>query len=268
MPNHRQSARAGTVRDRKLNRSRFQWRRFGRPGRGLQRQRQFLDSGGALSRNLHVMPEMRHRFEHDDPAFRHLDRNAHLFARSEHARIEREVGDQCLEIMIRQVDGGAPEYLPVVVPERQRLRIVRRNFSHARADGEHDFDHFVERELERSAAQRAFVRFLVNVLQRHGDVEHAPAGRAHHIPRQFENAELGRIQEGGDGALLVQALRGCECEDIDAGKIAVGAGFDEPLDGRRGFGIGRLAKCREKGLAIAHGPNLRECSAASQRQRG
>ena len=60
------------------------------------------------------------------------------------------------------------------------------------------------------------------------------------------------MQEGGDGALLVQALRGCECEDIDAGKIAVGAGFDEPLNGARRISIRRCAECGEKGLGIAH----------------
>ena len=63
----------------------------------------------------------------------------------------------------------------------------------------------------------------MHVIQRRGDIEHAAAGRAQHVPRQLEEAELGGVQERGDGALLVEPVRGGKGEHIDAGKLAVGS---------------------------------------------
>jgi hypothetical protein len=47
----------------------------------------------------------------------------------------------------------------------------------------------------------------MHVLQRRRDIEHAAACEAVHVPGQFENAELFGVQEGGDGALLVEPVR-------------------------------------------------------------
>jgi hypothetical protein len=82
----------------------------------------------------------------------------------------------------------------------------------------------------------------MNILQCRGDVEHASACGAKHVPRQLENAELSRMQESTDGALFVESVRGREGQHIDADKLAVRPGRDEALDGCRGPIIGRLAQ--------------------------
>ena len=51
------------------------------------------------------------------------------------------------------------------------------------------------------------------------------------------------MQEGGDGALLVERILGCEGERIDADELTVGRLGDEPLDGVDGF---RSADCRSR----------------------
>ena len=76
------------------------------------------------------------------------------------------------------------------------MRVVRRDPAHARADGEGDFDHLVERRLVAGGAQRAVIFVLVHGLERRVGVEHAAAARAEHVPRHFEQAEPGRMQEG------------------------------------------------------------------------
>lgn len=101
--------------------------------------------------------------------------------------------------------------------------IMGGDLAHTRTDGEDDFDHLIERDLEGFAAQRAFIRFSVNVFQRCRDVEHATAGRTEYVPRQIENAELGCMQEGRDSVLLVEAASGREGKHVDADKLAVGA---------------------------------------------
>ena len=60
------------------------------------------------------------------------------------------------------------------------------------------------------------------------------------------------MQERGDRGLLVEAVRGGKRQHIDADKVAVGAGLNEPLDGRRRIGIGHIALRRKQGLALAH----------------
>ena len=60
-------------------------------------------------------------------------------------------------------------------------------------------------------------------------------------------------------ALLVEAVRGGKRQHIDADKVAVGAGLNEPLDGRRRIGIGHIAQRRKQGLALAHGRPFMSC---------
>ena len=73
------------------------------------------------------------------------------------------------------------------------------------------------------------------------------------------------MQERRDGALLVEPMRGGKRQHVDADQLAVGAGFDQPLDGRRRIGIGHIAQRREQGFGTAHAPKLtaktvtREC---------
>ena len=66
------------------------------------------------------------------------------------------------------------------------------------------------------------------------------------------------MQERRDGGLLVEAVRGGKRQHIDADKVAVGAGLDEPRDGRRRIGIGHIAQRRKQGLALAHRRSLRQ----------
>lgn len=64
------------------------------------------------------------------------------------------------------------------------------------------------------------------------------------------------MQKRGDGALLIETVRCREGEHIDAHKIAIGAGLDEPLDGVRRLGIGGLTQRCEQGFGVAHGRNM------------
>ena len=85
------------------------------------------------------------------------------------------------------------------------MRIVRRDPPHARAHGEGDLDHLVERRLVGLRAQRAVVGLLVHRLELLAGVEHAAAARAQHVPVQLEQAEPRGVQEGADDLFFVRA---------------------------------------------------------------
>jgi hypothetical protein len=68
-----------------------------------------------------------------------------LLARRKFARVEREFGAQLVDVAVGQVDRRTPVDLPVIIPERQAIRIVRGDFAHARAYGEDHLHQLVER---------------------------------------------------------------------------------------------------------------------------
>jgi hypothetical protein len=81
----------------------------------------------------------------------------------------------------------------------------------------------------------------VNGFQCHGDIEHASTRGTKDVPCELENPELRRMQESPNGAFLIEAAACREVQHIDAGKLAVGAGFHELLDRLRNVRVGLFA---------------------------
>ena len=130
-----------------------------------------------------------------------------LFAGGQFDRIDGDLSIISSKPRFRKIDAGAPEHLAVVFPDRQRMRIVRRDPAHARVDGEGDLDHLVEGRLVAGRAEGAVVVPLLHRLERRAGVEHAAAARAQHVPRQLEDAQARGVQERRDRLLLVEPVR-------------------------------------------------------------
>src|SRR4029077_5745811 len=94
-------------------------------------------------------------------------------------------------------------------------------------------------------------------LQRGVDVEHAATARAQHVPRQLEQADAGRVQEGGNRLLFVEAAGVAEIEDVDAAELVVWRVVDQPLDGGDAVRVRCLAQNCEQCLRFTHDPRLR-----------
>ena len=60
------------------------------------------------------------------------------------------------------------------------------------------------------------------------------------------------MQEGGDGALLIDPGLAREVEHIDAAEFAIGRVAHQLLDRRGSVGIGRLPQQREQIASFAH----------------
>ena len=87
-----------------------------------------------LALHIEKVRRMRHRLEHDDELRGQLQRHQRFFAGCEFDGIERDLLDHLVQAVgLGQIDAGAPEYLPEILHERQRVRIVRRDAAH-RAD--------------------------------------------------------------------------------------------------------------------------------------
>ena len=153
---------------------------------------------------------------------------------------------RCLEI-VRQVDARAPEMLAGIFDVGQRIRIVPRDPAHARAYGEHDLDHLVQRRLVAASTQRAVVFIVVDRLQRRAGFQHAAAAGAQHVPGHVEDAEPRRMQERGDGVLLVEVIGFGEVEHIEPAQGAVAALRDQPFDRLRRLRGRRSAAGRRTG---------------------
>jgi hypothetical protein len=115
--------------------------------------------------------------------------------------------------------------------------VVRRDPAHPPADRERHFDDLVEGRAISGRAPGAGIFVLVDALQGRRGIEHTPAARAQHVPRQFEDPEPGGVQKSGDHALLVEAGPGGEIEHVDAAKRPVRRVLNELLDGVGGVGI-------------------------------
>ena len=93
---------------------------------------------------------------------------------------------------------------------------------------------------------------MIDGLERRADIEHAAAAGTQHVPRQFEQAEPGGVQERGQRALFVEAVLGGEIEHIDAAEVAIGRFTNRLLDGGNAIGIGRLPQHAEKSFRFTH----------------
>ena len=168
-------------------------------------------------------------------------------------RIERDLLHHVLEAFLGQVDAGAPEDLPEILPHGQRMRIVRGDAAHARIDREGDLDHLVERRLIAGGAERAVVGLLAHGLERVHGVEHAAAAGAQHVPGQFEQAEPRGMQEAADRLFLVEPALGGEVQHVDAAQLPVGAVGDQRFDRGDDLRVGRIAQGAEQGRRVVHG---------------
>src|SRR5579883_3169421 len=79
------------------------------------------------------------------------------------------------EIVAVEIDAGTPEHLPVIVPDGQRIGIVRGDAANPGAHGEGDLDLLVHRGLVAAGAQAAMIVLRLERFQRVMRAEHAAA---------------------------------------------------------------------------------------------
>jgi hypothetical protein len=152
----------------------------------------------------------------------------------------------------RQVDARAPEDLAVVFHFGQRIGTVGSDAAYARAYGEGNLHHLVEDRLVSRSAQPARIFLAIEGLEGRAGIEHAAAAGTEHVPRQLEQAEPRRVQEGGDHPLFIEAILGGEGERVDAAEVAIGRLAHRALDRGNTLGVGRLPQHAEKGFGFAH----------------
>ena len=120
-------------------------------------QRQVLALAGWLALDLDELRGVRHRLKDDHEFRRQLQRQDRLVPRRQLDGIETEPLAGRVELLVGQIDVGAPEDLAMIFPDRQFLGSVGRNLAHARAYGEGHLDEIVERGFARDGAERAIV---------------------------------------------------------------------------------------------------------------
>ena len=250
-PQRRQNPALGTVLQRQPQRPGSQFDGAGLRCDLIEYHRQCLPVACRLALDLDDLPAVRHRLKHNDEARGQLHRQHRLFAGRHFDRLDRKRGEGRFQIL-RQVGAGAPENLAEIFGLGQRIRIVAGDAAQPRAHGEGDFDHFVERGLVVGGAQRAGIFVVVDGLERRAGVEHAAAGGAKHVPRQFEQAEPRGVQECGDRAFFVEAVLAGEVEHIDAAQFAIRRVADGALNRGDAIGIGRLPQHIEESFAVVH----------------
>jgi hypothetical protein len=101
-------------------------------------------------------------------------------------------------------------------------------------------------------------------LQRRIGIEHAAAPWTEHVPRHFEETELGSMQERADRLLFVEAVTPRKIKDIEAAEIAVRARKD--ADGAAASGC-RLAQEIEQAFLRSHGNSTPKPSIKPTRRR-
>jgi hypothetical protein len=183
-----------------------------------------------------------HRLEDDKELGGQRQRQVRLLARRQLDRIESHLLDCLLEACFGQIYARTPEDLAVIFPIRQRMWIMRRDPPYARADRECHVDHLVKRWFVARGAEGTIIFLGVHALQRGIGVEYAAATRAQHVPRQFEQADAGGMQEGGDGLLLVEPVAAREGQNVDAAEVVIRRIGDQPLDDGNAARIRRLAQ--------------------------
>ena len=181
-----------------------------------------------------------------------VQRHLRLLAGRKLDRVDGELAPACSsKAGLGQIEAGAPEDLPEVFPHRQRLRIVRRDPPHARAHGEGDLDHLVQRRLVGARAERAVVGFLVHRLELLAGVEHPAAARAQHVPVQLEQADPRGMQEAADGLFLVEAAVGREISALTRQSARSSPSRTSASMASTDRGIGGTAERAEQSLDLA-----------------
>ena len=248
---------AGAVLERQAQRAGAKRRGSGRRANRVKHQRQALTVARRRAFDVEKLRRVRDRVEHDDKPRRQGQRHDGLVAGRQFERFERHRIEQSPDL-VRQIDARAPEDLTQILRGREGVRLVCRDPAHPRTDRERHLDHLVQRGLVTGRTQRAVVLRPVDAFERGAGVEHPAAAGTQHVPRQFEKADTGRVQERAEGPFLVDPFPGGEGEDVDPAELAVGPAFNQPLDGVHRDRIGGLPQHGPHRLGFAHGQNLRQ----------
>ena len=105
--------------------------------------------------------------------------------------------------------------LPVVLPDRQAVRVVRPNPAHPGTDGENHLDHLVQRRLVAGRTGCAVIVFLADRLQGRRGIQHAAATGAQHVPGHVEQTDPRGLEQHGDRGLLPQTELSGEFQRVD-----------------------------------------------------
>src|SRR6516165_5036118 len=201
-----QHAQAGLVVERQPQGSRTQGRRSGRRMRLVVDQRKLLTLLGRLALYVDELGGVRYRLEHDDEVRRQLQRHHGLLVRRQLQRLEGYLVLHRGKVVLVEVDPGAPENLPVVFPERQRVWLVCGNPSDLGADGEGDLDLLVDGGLIAASTKPAMIVVGAQRFQRVVGTEYTAAAGAQHVPAQIEQAKPRGVQEPGNHLLFVERV--------------------------------------------------------------
>lgn len=142
------------------------------------------------------MGRVRDGLEDDHKFLRQLQRYQRLLAGRELDCLDGDFFEKLFKSCFGQIDPGAPENLPEIFPDRERVGVVCRDSPQARADRKGDFDHFVECRFAAGSAERAVVGLLVHGPERVGGIEHAATARTENVPGQLEPARA--VQRAGN----------------------------------------------------------------------
>src|ERR1700724_528522 len=204
-PYSRQHATLGAV-----FQSQAQWP--GAQGNGVDRNlylaedhRQVLALARLLAADIEELGRMRHGIEHDQRAFRQLQRKDGPFPRRQVDAFEHDLPQQLLQIGWK-IDGRTPEDLAIIFGRGQFVGAMGRDLPHARAYREGHLDQVVECRLIARGAESATILRPIQGLQAFIGGKNTGATWAHDVPCHLENAEPHRIQERRDDSLLVEAF--------------------------------------------------------------
>jgi hypothetical protein len=192
----------------------------------------------------------------DDDEFRgQLQRQDRLVAGGQFEGFEHDLLEHLLEIL-RQREAGAEVDLAEIFERRQLVWVLGGDSAHPRAHGESYLHHLVQRRLVIGGAERAEILVALHGLQRGVGLQYAAATGTEHVPRHVENADPCGMQECGDGAVVVQPVRGGEGHGVDAAELPVVGLRDETLHRVHGGSLGGLPEQGEHRLGFAHSLTL------------
>jgi hypothetical protein len=124
--------------------------------------------------------------EYDNELGWQLQRQRNSLPRRQFDRVDDDLVDDVFKVVFGQIDPGAPEDLPLVLPHRQRVRVVRRDPAYARVHREGNLDHLIQCVLVTCTAERTAVTVGMDRLEGGVGVEHAATTGAKYIPGEIE----------------------------------------------------------------------------------